>query len=161
MTPTTALIFLPFTVIIGLWVSYKDLSTLKIPNKAVLTLLAVWLVVGPFVMPWQDWLWGWGFAAIGIVVGFVANLFLGLGAGDAKFGAAMAPFFVQADLGFALYLISCTMIGSLICHKVAKHVPLIRTATPDWKSWNVPRYVPFGLALTGILNFYLIAEAVK
>ncbi|NBZ88676.1 hypothetical protein GV832_13870 [Rhodobacteraceae bacterium CYK-10] len=161
MPATSALIFLPFTLVIAIWVSWKDLSTMKIPNLAVLALGAVWLVIGPFVMPWSDWLWGFGFAAIAFVVGFITYLVMGVGAGDVKFATAMAPFFVQADLRFSLFLISACMIGGLACHRLAKAIPAVTAATPDWESWKRKRYMPFGLCLSGILVFYLLSEAMK
>jgi prepilin peptidase CpaA len=155
---SAAAAFLPFALVIGIWVSWNDMARMKIPNKAVLALLAVWALVGPLVLPWQIWLWGWGFGAVGLVLGFVANLGLGLGAGDAKFAAAMAPFFVLADLRLALFLIMSCMIGALVTHRLLGRIGFIRAATPGWQSWTSGRYFPFGLALSGILIFYLALE---
>ena len=39
MLPTAAaLTFLPFAAAIGIWVAWSDMSSMKIPNKAVLAL---------------------------------------------------------------------------------------------------------------------------
>ncbi len=42
----TALWFLPFVLPIALWVAWSDMKFMKIPNKAVLALVAVFAVVG-------------------------------------------------------------------------------------------------------------------
>lgn len=161
MPATTALIFLPFALVIGFWVTWKDLATMKIPNASVLALAAVWLVLGPLLMPWQDWLWGWGFAAITFALGLVCYLVMGVGAGDVKFATVIAPFFVGANLLFSLKLIAACMIGGLVCHQIAQRLPLIRKATPNWKSWEVGRVMPFGLCLSGILILHLAVAAMQ
>ena len=50
MTPIAALILLPFATAIGVWVAWSDMKSMKIPNQSVLALLAVWLIVGIFVV---------------------------------------------------------------------------------------------------------------
>ena len=118
MSHTAALVFLPFVLAIGIWVAWNDMRYMKIPNKAVMALLAVWLVVGIFVMPFHSWLWGWALAAMVLVVGFVLNATAGVGAGDAKFAAAMAPFFVQADVRFVLGLAAACLLGAFFSHRL-------------------------------------------
>ena len=46
-----ALTFLPFALAIGIWVAWSDMRFMKIPNKAVLALGAVYLAVGFLVLP--------------------------------------------------------------------------------------------------------------
>lgn len=43
-TATTALWFLPFALPIAVWVAWSDMKFMRIPNKAVLALTAVFLV---------------------------------------------------------------------------------------------------------------------
>ena len=138
LPPHSALALLPFAIIIGIWVSWSDMKFMKIPNKAVMAMAAVWLVVGVIAVPFPLWLWGWALGATVLVVGFVANAARMIGAGDAKFAAAMAPVFIQADL------------------RLARRVPAVRAATPDWASWTHKDF-PMGLALSGSLIFYLLA----
>lgn len=155
MTPTAALIFLPFAAVIGIWVAWSDMRAMRIPNLAVLALAAVYLIIGPFLLPFQTWLWGWALGAILLAAGFLFNLAGALGAGDAKFAAAMAPFFVGSNLRFDLGLFAGCLLGAFAAHRLMRATPF-RRAVPDWASWSHPRF-PMGLALAGMLIFHLLA----
>jgi prepilin peptidase CpaA len=115
----------------------------------------VYLVTGLFVLPLATYLWGWALCAIVLAIGFVLNAAGVLGAGDAKFAAAMAPFFVLSDLRFDLGLFAACLLGAFASHRLLRASPF-RTAVPDWASWSHPRF-PMGLALAGMLIFYLLA----
>jgi prepilin peptidase CpaA len=155
MTLTQALYFLPFALPIAVWVSWSDMKFMKIPNLAVMALAAVWLVVGFFAMPtWQVWAWGWALLAIVLVVGFIANMINLIGAGDAKFAAAMAPFFVLADWRYALGLFAACLLAAFVIHRVARRIPALKPLTTTWVSWTNKDF-PMGLALSGTLIFYL------
>ena len=157
MPTIAAAVFLPFALLIGVWVSWSDLKFMKIPNKAVMALLLVWLFAGPLVMPFESWLWGWALGAAVLVVGFVANAAGLLGAGDAKFAAAMAPFFILSDPRFVLGLYAACLLGAFFSHRFMRLIPPFRAATEDWASWTHKDF-PMGLALSGTLIFFLIAE---
>ncbi len=156
LTPLGALALLPFVLAIGIWVSWSDMRFMKIPNKAVIALLLVWLVIGVFLVPLQVWLWGWALAAIVLAVGFVSNAAGLVGAGDAKFAAAMAPIFVNADIRLVLLLFASCLLGAFAAHRLARKIPAFRTATVDWASWTHKDF-PMGLALSGTLIFYILA----
>lgn len=158
MSALDAALLLPFTLAIGLWVAWSDMKFMKIPNKAVLTLAAVWVLLGLVLVPFDLWLWGLGFGAIALVVGFIASIFGLMGAGDAKFIASMAPFFVQADLRFVLVLSAGCLLGAFAAHRFGRLIPAIRGQSPDWASWT-HRDFPMGLALAGILNIQLALAA--
>jgi prepilin peptidase CpaA len=151
----TSLWLLPPVTAIGIWVAWSDLKFMKIPNMAVLATLLVYLVIGPIALPLQLWLWGWALGAIVLGVGFVANAAGVVGAGDAKFAAAMAPFFVQSDLRFILALFSACLLGAFAAHRGLGFLPAFRSATADWQSWQ-RRDFPMGLALSGTIIFYLL-----
>lgn len=160
MTPGAAVALLPFAVAIGIWVAWSDMKFMKIPNKAVLALLLVWLVPGLLAvalvgLPLMAWLWGWALAAITLVIGFVANAVRLVGAGDAKFAAAMAPFFVGADPRLAFALFAACLLGAFAAHRGARMIGPIRAATGDWASWTNKDF-PMGLALSGTLIFHLL-----
>ncbi|NJM81675.1 MAG: hypothetical protein HC844_03575 [Tabrizicola sp.] len=158
ITSTGALILLVFALPIAVWVSWSDMRSLKIPNKAVIAMAAVWPLVGWLAVPtWQAWFWGFALMAIVFVLGYLAFMFMRLGAGDAKFAAAMAPVFVGADYTWVLSLVAACLIGALVTHRILRVIPPIRKATPDWKSWDERLYFPLGFALAGILVFYLVA----
>ena len=155
LSSTAALTFLPFATAIGIWVSWSDMRFMKIPNKAVLSLGAVYLILGPFVLPLAAYGWGWALCAIVLTLGFVLNAAGALGAGDAKFAAVMAPFFVGSDLRLDMGLFAACLLGAFTAHRIARATPF-RALTPDWASWTNPRF-PLGLALAGMLIFHLLA----
>lgn len=156
LTPFGALALLPFVLAIGIWVSWSDMRFMKIPNKAVIALLLVWLIVGIFLVPLKVWLWGWALAGIVLVAGFVANAAGLVGAGDAKFAAAMAPIFVNANIKLVLVLFASCLLGAFAAHRLARMVPAFRAVTQNWASWTHKDF-PMGLALSGTLIFYILA----
>ena len=158
MSALDAALLLPFTLAIGIWVAWNDMKFMKIPNKAVLALLAVWVVGGIILVPFQVWLWGLALGALMLVIGFVLASLSLIGAGDAKFVAAMAPFFVQSDLRFVLVLTAACLLGAFAAHRLARALPTFRAQVADWESWTRADF-PMGLALAGILNIYMIFAA--
>lgn len=156
LSPTTALVFLPFAIAIGVWVAWSDMKFMKIPNKAVLALGLVFLILGPLLLPFQAWLWALGVGGMVLVAGFIANQINLMGAGDAKFAAVMAPFFAFGDIRFILGLYAACLLGAFASHRLARLIPPIRRATEDWASWTHKDF-PMGLALAGTLIFYLLA----
>lgn len=149
--------FLPFVAPIGLWVAWSDLSRMKIPNKAVLATLVVFVLIGPLALPFDAYLWRYAHFAVVLAIGFVLSSLGAVGAGDAKFAAAMAPFIALGDaIGF-LYLFAATLLASFILHRLARRIPALRGRAPGWESWERMRDFPMGLALGPALIFYLIA----
>lgn len=156
LSPTAALVFLPFALAIGIWVSWSDMKFMKIPNKAVLALGLVFLILGLLLLPFKAWLWALGVGGMVLVAGFIANQIGLMGAGDAKFAAVMAPFFAFGDIRFILGLYAACLLGAFASHRLARRIPAIRRATEDWASWTNKDF-PMGLALAGTLIFYLLA----
>lgn len=157
--PEAALWFLPFVVPIAIWVAFEDMRSMKIPNNAVLALVAVFLVVGPFVLPLADWGLRWSHLAVVLVAGFLLNMVRVLGAGDAKFLAAMAPFVALSDLFPFFFVLGVALPSALIVHRVARAIPMVRRMTGEWESWVRPRVFPMGLPLGGTLVIYLALAA--
>lgn len=155
-TVKQALVLLPFVLPIGIWVAWSDLKFMKIPNKAVIAMAAVWLAVGWLAVGWQLWLWGFAIMAIVLVAGFIGNAAGLFGAGDAKFAAAMAGVFAGGDVMLILSLYAACSIAALVLHRGLRMIPAVRAASPDWKSWTSNKF-PMGLALSGMLIFYLLA----
>ena len=155
-TAATAFWFLPIVLPIAIWVSWSDMKFMKIPNKAVLALALGFLVVGPLALPMDVWLWRWVQLAVVLAVGFVANAARLIGAGDAKFAAAMAPFFPLDDLRFVLALFAAAIIGAFVSHRTVRAIGPVRAMTSDWASWTHKDF-PMGLALSGTLVFYFLA----
>jgi prepilin peptidase CpaA len=158
LSADAALFFLPFIAPIALWVVWTDLKWMKIQNKAVLALVAVYLVVGYLTLPLTVWAWGWLSLGVVLVVGFVMTAAGMLGAGDAKFAAAMAPFIALGDLSLFLMLLGLIVIITFVAHRVFRRTSLAQRWAPDWESWH-RREFPMGLALGPSLLVYIALAA--
>lgn len=143
---------------IAVWVIWTDLSTMKIPNKAVLALIGLYAVAGVLTLPLAVWAWSWLHLGVVLAIGFVMNQMGGFGAGDAKFAAAMAPFVALPDAGFVLILLSLMAVVTFLLHRIARRIAAVRAAAPDWVSWE-RREFPFGIALAPTLIVYLALAA--
>ena len=130
-----------------LWVACTDLSAMKIRNEAVLALFAVFVVAGPFVMPLAEYACRYLNLIVVLVLGFGLATLRALGAGDAKFAAAMAPFVAWGDLGEVLAIFAVLLIVTLALHRALRRIPMVRNLAPGWKSWREVRDFPMGLTL--------------
>jgi prepilin peptidase CpaA len=157
VTPLGALILLVPVLPIAVWAAATDMRTFKIPNRAVIAMLAVWPVLGWLAVPtWTAWFWGFAILAVAFLIAYLAFAVAGFPGGDAKYAAAMSPIFVGADIVWLLSLIASSMVGALALHQIMGRIPAIRSRTADWQSWG-KRIFPFGLALSMIVVFYLVA----
>ncbi|MFD0980225.1 prepilin peptidase [Tropicimonas aquimaris] len=156
---SAALWFLPFAIPVGLWAAWNDMAFMKIPNKSVMTLVGIYAVIGPLALPFDLYLWQWLHLVVVLIIGFVMNMGGLLGAGDAKFAAAMAPFVALGDVGTLCYLFAAVLLASFVCHRAARRIPAIRGAVPDWESWQRKKDFPMGLALGALLILYLALGA--
>lgn len=159
LTPPQAYLALfLFTLPICLWICWSDLKTMKIPNRANMAIAGVFLIVGFLVLPTEVWAWRWLNLPAILLVGFVLNAIANVGAGDAKFAAAAAPFFVPQHAFLVLPLFCAFLLGAFATHRILRAIPAVRAATPDWVSWKRKDF-PMGLALTGTLVAYLAWRA--
>jgi prepilin peptidase CpaA len=151
----TALWFAVFAGPIGIWVAWNDMAFMKIPNRAVVALFAVFVVVGLLALPFEDYLWRYVQFAGVLALGFALNAARAVGAGDAKFAAAMAPLVDPGDARVVLVLFAAVLIAAFVTHRAARAIPAMRAAFPAWESWSRKDF-PMGLALGGTLIFYLL-----
>lgn len=140
------------------WVAFSDLRAMRIPNWTVYSLFAIFVVVGPLVLPLPQYGWQLLHMPILLVVGFVINAAGLAGAGDAKFVAAAGPYLWVADLQPLLLIYAANLMAAFVTHRLAKHTPL-RTLAPHWQSWSSGRKFPMGLSLAGTLVIYLALGA--
>ena len=146
---------MPFALPISVWVAWNDMKYMKIPNKAVLALLAGFLIVGLIALPsFTEYSWRLLHFVVVLAIGFVLNMLGMIGAGDAKFAAAMAPFVVLGDATRFLVLFAVVLVAAFLTHRAFRNIPLLRSQTADWVSWTSNKF-PMGLALGGALAAYL------
>ncbi|MCY4181247.1 MAG: prepilin peptidase [Litoreibacter sp.] len=158
LSETQAFWFLPFVLPICVWVAWSDLATMKIPNKAVLALIAVFLVVGLIAFPFQVWLWQIPHFFVVLAIGFVLSIAGVMGAGDAKFAAAAAPFILLPDTTNIIAILGISALFGFISHRIARETP-IRNLVPHWESWERKKDFPMGYPLALTLLVYLILAA--
>lgn len=151
---TAAAWFLPFVLPVCLYVAWSDMRAMIIPNRAVYVLVAVFAAVGLAALPFGDWLWRWVHLAVILVIGIALNAAGVMGAGDAKFSAAAAPFVALSDLRLLLVLFAACVLAGFVLHRMARHSP-VRRLVPDWQSWTETRRFPMGLPLAATLAAYL------
>jgi prepilin peptidase CpaA len=136
-------------------VAYTDLARMKITNKAVLALACVYALIGLVAMPsWEAYLWGYAALGIVLVAGIALNAAGAMGAGDAKFLAAAAPYVALSDLKLLITLFMGVLLAAFAAHRIARGTPL-RKLAPEWESWTAGRRFPMGLALGPTLMAYL------
>ncbi|MEP2890256.1 prepilin peptidase [Tateyamaria sp.] len=160
LSAQAALWFLPFLVPLCFYVAYTDLAQMRITNPTVLAMVAVFVVLGFFLFPLNVYLWQLAQLVIVLLVCMVLNAAGGMGAGDAKFLAAAAPFVALADVRLVMILFAAVLLSAFAAHRIAKHTALRRMA-PNWDSWTQEaRKFPMGFALGPTLAIYLALAAV-
>jgi len=151
----SALVLAVPAIPLSLYTCWSDLRGMRIPNGTVLMLAGAFALLGPFVLPFDTYLWRLVQLAVMLVLGILFNAAGVMGAGDAKFIAAAAPYVALGDLRFLLALFTANLLAAFATHRLARHTPLRRLA-PDWESWTRGRDFPMGLALGGTLSLYLL-----
>jgi prepilin peptidase CpaA len=152
-------IFLVLCLPVCAWVVWSDLRTMKIPNRAVLALIAVFVVAGLVIMPFEAWIWRWANFAVILAAGFILNAVANVGAGDAKFAAAAALFVTASHAAFIMPLFAAFLLAAFATHRIFRAIPAVVRATPDWVSWKRKDF-PMGLALVGAFVTYLAFRAI-
>ncbi|QIE47502.1 hypothetical protein G5B38_08785 [Pseudohalocynthiibacter aestuariivivens] len=158
ITASSAMWFLPFVLPVCLWVAWSDLRVMKIPNLAVLALAAIFLIVGLIALPFDQYIWRLAQLIIVLLVGIVMNAVGLIGAGDAKFAAAAAPFIALGDLRLLCVILAANLLAGFTAHRIAKYTSL-RQLAPEWESWSRGKKFPMGLCLGGTLAIYLVLGA--
>jgi prepilin peptidase CpaA len=155
---TAAMWILPFAVPLCFLAAYNDLARMKLPNAIVLALIAVYVLIGPFIYDFDTYLWGFVRGLVMYFVGMFAFMYMGVGAGDGKFAAAMAMFIPYADARLVLVIFCGFLLAAFAAHRAAKAMPFVRKATPNWTSWENKKF-PAGLPITGTFIAYLSLAA--
>lgn len=152
--------FLIAALPVSLYVAFMDMKALRIPNPAVYALALGFVVLGLIALPFSDYLWRFVHLAVALVAGMALNALRLLGAGDAKFIAAAAPYVAVGDLGMMAWIAAAAFLGAFLLHRILKHSPF-RRLTPDWVSWTSGKRFPMGMALGLALIAYLLLGLIR
>ena len=139
---------------ICLIVAKNDLKEMKIPNWTVLTMVALFIVLGFLVLPFEVYYWRFIGLAVTLVAGFLLSMAKLMGAGDAKFMAAAALFIAPSDAGTVIIILAVLGPITLLFHRLAGRL-YVKKNHPDWESFQRIREFPWGLPLTATLLIYL------
>jgi len=156
-----AVVFLVLTFPLGIVVTWNDLKYLKIPNMLVLFLLAEFLIVGPMVLPFEEYIRSLLYGLIALLVGILIHATGLIPAGDLKYTAVLIPFVDTGDLLSFLLYTSLAALTAVFTHVLFGRFGL---APDGWESWNGrgwKRRFPFGFALTGGLFIYLSIQIIR
>lgn len=147
--------FLAFLIVIifaatMLMASFKDATTMTIPNWISLALIAGFLLITPFI--WSGWSVFGTHLLVGttfFVAGFAMFAFGWLGGGDAKLMAATALWWQWPDA--VLYILYTTIFGAILAVVLMmgrRFIP-VRILTAPWayKMFKDEKKMPYGLAL--------------
>ena len=160
--PLAAIWFLPFVVPVAIWVAWNDLKVMKIPNVASMAVVGIFLIVGLIVvfatgeLTLEDWAWRWLHLVVVLVIGFLLNVIGQMGAGDAKYLAAMAPFVARQDAGSFMIILAVSALLALILHRLIGRIPAVKRNAGHWESYTRARVFPYGLALSSTFVLYLV-----
>jgi prepilin peptidase CpaA len=142
---------------------------MKIKNLAVLAMLAIFVVVGPMLLPLGDYAWRYAHFAVVLAIGYLMSAGLGFGAGDMKYMAAVAPFVPVADLGAIAMLFLLWSVILLVLFWLARRSDALRMAAPGWvwltdtaeRAGGVRKLkTPFGVALAPTVTTYFALAAI-
>lgn len=154
-----ALWFLPFVLPLCYAAALTDLRGMRIPNWTVDSLAVIYVAGGALLMPtWSDYGWQLLHLPAGIALGFLFYSAGAVGAGDAKFAGAAAPFVALGDLRLMMVIFAAVLLAGFAAHRIAKYTPLRRLA-PQWQSWDTGNSFPMGLCLGAALALYLALAA--
>lgn len=159
MTQWEAWVYLPFVLPICMYVAFTDMREMRITNQAVLALGGLFVVLGLFTLPFDQYLWRLAQLGIVLIVGFILAGSGAVGAGDAKFAAAAAPYIAIGDLRLLIVIFTANLLAAVATHRIAKYTPLRRIA-PHWVSWDKAWDFPMGLSLGGTLAIYIGLAAI-
>lgn len=151
-----ALILLVLTLPVSLVIVYYDVRYMRIPNKLVLATALIFVVTGPFLFEFQDYIIRGSLGLFMLLLGFVLHLTGRVPGGDIKYTAALLPYVAIPHLLDFLFILALMGIFGVLLHRGVKWLGL---APADWVSWQRPGAYPYGLSLALALIFYLIRTA--
>ncbi len=149
------ILFFTAALPLSLYAGLSDLRTMTIPNWVSIALIVAFLLIAPFVLPFETVLWRIGAGAAMLAVGFVLNAVGVMGGGDAKYLAAITPYISFSTVADFMFIFSISLLATLLLHRIAMRIGFIRRATDGWASWEAGRNFPMGISIAAGIIVYL------
>ena len=111
-----AIVFLVVTLPIGILVTWSDLKRLKIPNILPIALFAIFVVVAPFVLPMNEYLFSLLYGFIALLLGVAIHALGIMPGGDLKYIAAIVPFVNTGDLMIFFMFVALSSLTAVLTH---------------------------------------------
>ena len=156
-----AIVFLVVTFPFCVYATWSDLKFLKIPNILPISLVIVFIILGPIVLPFSEYIRSllYGFIALlASLAIFAARL---VPAGDLKFASALIPFVDTRELvSFAMF-VSLAALLSVLTHWLFGKLKMAPEGWISYQGSGWRRHFPVGFALAGGFVTYLAAHMVQ
>lgn len=139
---------------ICLHVALTDLRSMEIENYDVLAILGIFVFVVPFLIPLGEWAYRLAWVAPVLTGVFALTLLGAMGAGDAKFIAAMTPYAAGPEAPGLVLVVAVMTLVLIPLHRIFRAVPALRPGVSHWASWEHHGF-PMGLVLGPSLLVFL------
>ena len=134
-----------------------DMRQLRISNRLVLGMLAVFVLSAPLFLPLPEIAWRLAAAALVFVIGLAGFAFRLWGGGDVKALAALMMFLPSSSLTIYAYVFSASMLFGMVLVLSLRRV----VGSPDsrWRSLKPQASYPMGvsIAMSGLFLIPAIA----
>jgi prepilin peptidase CpaA len=129
---------------------------MRLPNMLTLSVVALFFIVMPFLVPLNEVGLRFGIGLAALVLGFVLSVSGLIGAGDAKFGAAGVLFIHPSVDHISLFVqvLAMTALAGVATHRLFRQFGFARAMGAGWQSWEETTNFPFGLSIASALLFY-------
>jgi len=128
---------------------------LRIPNALPLTLVAVFIIVAPIVLPFDEYLRSLGYGVIALLASLVIFAAGLVPAGDLKFISAVIPFVDTRELLPFLMFLSLSALMAVLVHSLFGRMGLAPKGWASWEEGGWKSRFPAGFAIAGGLITYL------
>jgi len=129
---------------------------MRIPNIACYAMFISFLLIGPLILDWHQYLIRIAQGFVVLVIGFFVTSTGLAGGGDSKFAAAMAPYIALGKIIPFIFIVGILSLLLIGLHKLIGITPGLKNVIKDWDSWNAYGMFPYGVTLTASLITYLL-----
>ncbi|MBA3910757.1 MAG: hypothetical protein C0524_12990 [Rhodobacter sp.] len=155
MSPELALLLALTPVIVASAIS--DLRRLKIHNRHVLVALAIFVLLAPFLLDFQELSMRFLVGIVTFGIGFTLFALHLIGGGDAKMMPVVMLFVPSDELAHFLRIFALALGAVSLCMLLVQRAPAFRRVA--WSSVLEHRHVPVGVAIA--ISVVLLAYSIS